>query len=111
MHAERPKRSAPLGQNIYSPGLGEAKPRDKGSHKISLSPRRPAWGEGREGLKELRERLEHVPLERGGHQGGHWKPQVLIQQCLPPQVPLGKGGRLENNELLQGLTNFFTASG
>ena len=66
MHAERPKRSAPLGQNIYSPGLGEAKPRDKGSHKISPSPRRPAWGEGREGLKELRERLEHVPPRTRG---------------------------------------------
>src|SRR2546428_331062 len=48
----------------------------------------------REGVKELMERLEHVPLRtRGDFRGVAGNPhQVLIQQCLPPQVSLEKKG-------------------
>src|SRR5437879_2115846 len=63
---------------------------------------------GREGVKELRERLEHVPPRtRGDFRGVIGNPhQVLIQQWIPPSSPpLAKGGESENNELLQGLTN------
>ena len=84
-------------------------------HAAKAAPRRMKmiplhW---REGVKELRERLEHVPLQRGGLQGVAGNPHaVLIQQWLPPSSPpLAKGGRSETNELLQGLTNFFTPSG
>ncbi|PYV40881.1 MAG: hypothetical protein DMG06_18870 [Acidobacteria bacterium] len=44
---------------------------------------------GREGVKELREHLEHVPPRtRGDFRGVNGNPhQVLIQQWLPPSSP------------------------
>src|SRR5438093_4774348 len=65
--------------------------------------------------KERCEKIEGVPgtcppSNEGGLQGGPH--QVLIQQWIPPSSPpWPRGDESENNELLQGLTNFFTPSG
>src|SRR5437867_13313783 len=60
-------------------------------------------------VKELRERLEHVPPRtRGDFRGVTGNPHpVLIQQWLPPSSPpLVQGGdESENNTLLQERTN------
>src|SRR3989454_1379355 len=65
---------------------------------------------GREGVKELRERLEHVPLRtRGDLRGVTGNPhQVLIQQWIPPSSPpLAKGGRVREQRASARTHEFF----